>query len=129
MQVYTKIIVYSLTTAGRGEIRHACKSELHSLACTLVVHFVHCKNGGDYLEHCVLGQLLWERLEFYFAMILNAFFIFSPTQLCVLRPFTMMKSKKIKTRLKLLQNEIPNAPIRVRLSGDMMCVCVCVCVL
>ena len=64
-----------------------------------------------------LGQLLWERLEFYFAMILNAFFIFSSTQLCVLRPLTMMKNKKIKTRLKLLQNKIPNAPIRVGLSG------------
>ena len=25
------------------------------------------------------GQLLWERLEFYFAVILNAFFIFSST--------------------------------------------------
>ena len=63
-----------------------------------------------------LGQLLWERLEFYFAMILNAFFIFSSTPLCVLRPSAMMKNKKIKTRLKLLQNKIPNAPIRVGLS-------------
>ena len=61
------------------------------------------------------GQLLWERLEFYFAISLNAFFIFSSTQLCVLRPFTVMKKKKRKTRLKLLQNKIPNAPIRVGL--------------
>ena len=43
------------------------------------------------------------------------FFIFCSTQLCVLRPFTMMKKKKRKTRLKLLQNKILNAPMRVGL--------------
>ena len=48
-------------------------------------------------------------------MILDAFFIFSSTQLCVLRPFNMMTKKKIENCLKLLQNKIPNAPIRVGL--------------
>ena len=60
-------------------------------------------------------------------MILNAFFIFSSTQLFVLRPFTMMKKKKIKTRLKLLQNKIPNAPIRVGLSPDNLISEICAC--
>ena len=74
-------------------------------------------NNNTLITRKSVDAFLWERLEFYFAMILSASFIFSSTQLCVLRPFTMMKKKKMKARLKLLQNKIPNAPIRVGLSG------------
>ena len=42
----------------------------------------------------------------------------STMQLWVLCPFTVMAKTKKKTRLKLLQNKITNAPIRVGLPSD-----------
>ena len=53
----------------------------------------------------------------YFIVILNAFFFSSSTQLCVSYPFTMMTKKNKKKHLKLSQNKILNAPIRVGLKA------------
>ena len=62
-----------------------------------------------------LGQLLWERLEFYFATISNEFLSFYFSSWWTGAKHTAVWKKKLKRRLKSLQNKIPNSPIRVGL--------------